>query len=118
MYNIILYNNIQTNHAVPPFHTGQFWNVPLGVSDLGDSSFVMEVNEKQSNNYRRFKVRPYSLTWDHSEIECYYAGNAQGGSETDSDPKKSIIEGTYIQYQTSSLFATDFDYKQFNDDNC
>ena len=78
----------------------------------------MDVNDEQSNNYRRFKVTPYHLTWDHSDIECYYAGNVQAGSEIDNDPKKSVIEGTYTQYQTSSLFATDFVYKQFNDDNC
>ena len=100
------------------FHTGQFWNVPLSVSDLGNSSFVMEVNEEQSSSYRRFKVTPYRLIRDHSEIECYYAGNVQAGSEIDSDPKNSVIEGTYNQYQTNSLFATDFDFKRFNDDNC
>ena len=98
--------------------TGQFWNVPLKVSDLGDSSYVMGVNENGTNNYRRFKVTPHNLTWDHSEIECYYAGNIQAGSEIDNDPKKSVIEGKYTQYQTNSLFATDFDFKQFDDDKC
>ena len=79
---------------------------------------MMDVNEKESNNYRRFKVTPHQLTWDHSEIECYYAGNIQAGSEIDNDPKKSVIEGKYNQYQTSSLFATEFVYKQFDGDKC
>lgn len=70
------------------------------------------------NQYRRFPVFPYPVTWDHSERRCYYAGGRQGDPETSTDPSMSIIEGTYTQYKTSGLFDTAFSYAQFDNSLC
>ena len=119
-----MHSSYTESHALPYINcyililcTGQFWNIPIAVTEVKGSTYI-EVYEVGDSRYRRFPVFPYPLTWDHTERRCYYAGNIQGGPELSNDPSKSVIEGLYTQYQTSGLFDTTFDFKQFDDSLC
>ena len=86
-----------------PSNPEDFYQLSLG-SDAAKREFLAEV-------FRR--------TWDKREIECLYAGNAQGGSSgivVGADgPDDSVIEGTYKEYQVDGVFATAWKYAQFNE---
>ena len=68
--------------------------------------------------YRRFPFFEYGLTWDHSKTPCFYVGNKQGGPENSHSPVESAIEGDYTEYDTGSLFGTEFAYGVFDNSVC
>ena len=77
--------------------------------------------EVYSTGHARYRLIPafeYNLTWDHTEMTCYYVGNRQGGPERSHNPTESVIEGSQSQYETSSLFATSFAYSMFDTAIC
>ena len=97
--------------------TGQFWNIPIRVSEVKGSTYI-EVHEVGNSQYRRFLLSPHLLTWDNTKKKCYYAGNIHGAAEFNRDPSQSAIEGSHTQYQTSSFFDTTFYYRRFDDGLC
>ena len=100
-----------------PFYLGQFWNIPISViKDI--IGITIEVNRLGEENHRFFPALEYPLTWDHTEKECYYVGNCQGGPEFSYDPIESVIQGTQSEYMTSGLFDTSFQYQMFDDSVC
>ena len=68
---------------------------------------VIEVNEMQTNKYRQIPVIRGEVTFDGTRHVCYYPSMKIG-----------VTEGNNSQYQTDSLFATNFDYTIFNDKKC
>ena len=99
------------------FAAGQFWGIPVTVS-TGEGNQYIELYDTQHEKYRRFPYYEYRLTWDHSENTCYYVGNRQGGPEGSHSPVESVIEGKYSQYNTGSLFGTEFEYEVFDESTC
>ena len=93
--------------------TGQFWNVPIKVVKTSGVIVPIQVNDVQSNKYRSFCAFRSKPTWDGTGSMCYYTPRLQRVPTSD-----SVIEGIYTQYQTDSLFATDFFNKQFDDEKC
>ena len=87
-------------------YTGQFWNIPIRASD-GFFSRI-EINERESSNYRSFISFRSPQTYDGTHRVCYYAFYID----------TSVIEGTYTQYRTDSLFDTAFSYSQFDNEKC
>ncbi len=49
-------------------------------------------------------------TWDGSNEACIYVGNGQGGPSGEKALLGSVIEGSYTDYITDSLFDTTFEY--------
>ena len=98
-------------------YTGQFWNVPISVTDSAGVYYI-DVHKPGDTNYRHIPTIEYGMTWDHAPKPCYYAGNSQGGPERSKHPQESVIEGSYKDYETAGLFATDFKYKVFKDGVC
>jgi len=64
----------------------------------------------------------YNKKWDQTLGTCFYAGNVQGGSllEISSDPEfnAAVIEGTYLDYETSGLFHYTFKFSKFSNTTC
>ena len=104
-------------HTNLPYNlvSGQFWNIPISIVD--DEKFV-QLYTPEHENYRYIPAFKYELTWDHSKQTCYYVGNKQAGPVGSHDPIESVIEGTVPQYKTTSLFATEFEYAEFDETIC
>ena len=97
--------------------TGQFWNIPITVTEGIDEPYV-EIYSRGADYYRRIPALGYNLTWDHTGKRCYYVGNSQGGPEQSHDPVESVIQGYQSQYQTTGLFETFFEYEMFDEGVC
>lgn len=122
----------QTYWLPSPFFpsTGQFWNIALFYQPatvtlptyIRNPQTYFEVNITSASNpdtTRNFLATMSRYTWDKSEEECLYAGTAQGGRSGEvpeiNDP---VIEGRYHQYQLEELFATSYEYSQFEENRC
>ena len=87
--------------------TGQFWNIPFTIHGSDGIFGIIEVNEMYTSKYRLISVLRVNETFDGTHHVCYYTAMKTG-----------VTEGIYSQYQTDSLFATNFDYTLFNDKEC
>ena len=68
---------------------------------------------------RTFIAELHSSTWDRKSKQCLYVGSAQSGAINEVDgPNDHVIEGTYDNYEVSGLFDSDFQYNQFQVDQC
>ena len=61
--------------------------------------------------------------WDRTRKPCLYSGNRQGGPigdiPVDESPNGSVIEGDYMDYIVTSIFANDCKFcNQFDEDRC
>ena len=104
---------------------GQFWNVPVDVleytgnySGSVNSTFVVTVDHPTSSS-RTFIAELHPATWDGKRKDCLYVGSAQSGAINEVDgPNDHVIEGTYDNYELSGLFDADFQYNQFQINQC
>ena len=85
---------------------------------VNGKTYYVLIHTPDDPRYRSVPAFKYSVTWDHTPMTCYYVGNSQGGPEDSHNPTESVIEGDQSQYVTSSLFATEFEYNQFEDTYC
>ena len=83
-----------------------------------DGNLYVDINKPSDNNYHHIPARKYSMTWDHHHKTCYYVGNSQGGPEKSRDQLESVIEGSYKDYMTNTLFDTNFKFAKFEDKVC
>lgn len=102
---------------------GQFWNVPIEVDDFPLDPPALPhytVNVTASNGISRaFVGMFYERAWDLSESPCLYVGNKQGGPSGEfDDPNDSVLQGSYQDYEVSTLFSNDFIYSVFESDTC
>ena len=107
--------------------TGQFWNIPVDVlnyagnySGTVNNTYVVTVDHPMFNSTSRtFIAELHPATWDGKRKECLYVGSAQSGAINEVDgPNDHVIEGTYDNYEVSGLFDSDFQYNQFQKDQC
>jgi len=103
--------------------TGQFWNVPIGISSFPLDPPALphyEISVNSSNGETRSFVGSfYERTWDATLSPCLYVGNRQGGPSGEfDDPNDSVLQGSYQDYEVSGLFSTDFDFSEFDSDGC
>lgn len=108
--------------------SGQFWNVPITVSEftgtLFDTSdnnvnrYTMSVNHPTSPQ-RNFAAILYGVDWESRRNPCFYAGNQQGGPIYEvEEPNDSVIEGDYEEYRVSDAFDPQFKYSKFVEGLC
>ena len=72
-----------------------------------------------SSKPRKFIAELHPATWDGKKKQCLYVGSAQSGAVNEVDiPNDHVIEGNYDDYEVSDLFDSDFQYNQFQDDQC
>lgn len=111
------------------FNIGQFWNIPVDVLEYSgnysgsgqvNNTYVVTVDHPSpTSTPRRFIAELHSSTWDRKRAQCLYVGSAQGGAINEVDvPNDHVIEGTYDNYEVSGLFDSDFQYNQFQGDQC
>jgi collagen type VI alpha len=111
---------------------GQFCNASVKVHSQGIELRDNHWSGSDSNNYRvmefsssdgsllkRVPAILRSRTWGAEDVPCLYAGDSEGGRMYEvSSPNDPLIDGSYKDYITSSLFSPDFKYNQFNDKLC
>ena len=109
------------------FHLGQFWSIPVDVleytgnySGSVNNTYVVTVDHPGVNSTSRaFIAELHSSTWDRKRKQCLYVGSAQSGAiDVVDGPNDHVIEGTYDNYEVSGLFDSDFQYNQFQKDQC
>ena len=112
------YSYIQS--VVLILYTGQFWNIPITVTEGDDGPYVEIYSLGADNTAAYIPAFEYSLTWDHSQKPCYYVRDSQGGPERFYNQVESVIQGYQSQYQTAGLlnFETSFIYEMFDETVC
>ena len=80
--------------------------------------FLELFDPSQGQKYRRISADVAPITWNHKNGPCYYVGNSQGGPSQSNNATQSVIEGKVAEYETTSLFGTDFVYSQFDELLC
>ena len=59
------------------------------------------------------------MTWESEQGPCLYVGDSQAGPVgAHVDPDDSVIEGTYQNYEVSSIFSSDFVFSRFEEYRC
>nr|CAI68017.1 LPS-binding protein [Suberites domuncula] len=102
---------------------GQFWNVPIEVSEYIDSDlegdhYELAVTHPDFSGTRRFVGHLLGHSWEE-KTPCFYVGNVQGGPIYEvEDPNDSVIEGKYKDYRMDGAFDTSFMYSRFDDSQC
>ena len=99
------------------FLVGQFWNIPISPIVVKGRQYI-QIFDSEHPKHRLLPALKYNLKWNHDIMTCYYVGNKQGGPERSHNLAESVIEGTYTQYKTASLFATSFDFSEFDESLC
>ena len=85
-----------------------------------NNTYVVSVDPPDpTSTPRRFIAELHPSTWDRKRKDCLYVGSAQSGAINEVDgPNDHVIEGTYDNYEVSGLFDSDFQYNQFQEDQC
>lgn len=115
---------------------GQFWNVPIQISeftgtlfrdeaypdeelDERDDRFTVTVRHPGCPQQRTFTAILLGVDWEFNKTPCFYAGNQQGGPIREvEEPNESVIEGDYTDYRVESAFNTQFRFSRFSDQMC
>ena len=110
--------------------TGQFWNVEIQYENVTselpafivypeDYRIISVPSVTTPGESRHFIAELHHRTWDKTPEQCYYTGDSQGGhSGLVVSPDDSVIEGNYKEYILDGLFATDYRYGQYEEENC
>ena len=111
-------------------HAGQFWNIPVAVSSYQLPSSANARQRQAFNQHipyvvtiaypgvhtRSFTAYLYRRTWDKTASPCLYGGNSQGGPWSElPGPNDPLIEGSYKDYITQSLFDVNYGFSRFRD---
>lgn len=123
-------NSFYSLSSLSPSHSlGQFWNVEAIVTKynrtlrdgtINDQTYQVQLKPKNKPT-RTFVGFLESTTWDFTNQQCLYAGNAQGGSiyETaEGEPNDPLLEGDFTQYKMDSAFDVEFDYNHYDSSQC
>ena len=97
--------------------TAQFWNIPISpIVQNGDT--FLELFDPSNPKYRFIPAEVIFRTWSNIHTPCYYVGDSQGGPSHFRNPIQSVIEGGLYDYETASLFATQFTFAAFEGSVC
>ena len=108
--------------------SGQFWNVPVQITNEGiklRQRHDMEVDKfrvitftQSDGNVRNVPARLQSHTWSSSQVSpCLYAGDSEGGHLFEvEEPNDSLLEGSYQDYVMETLFSTKYKFSKFVSD--
>lgn len=114
---------------------GQFWNVPIEISEFTgtlfrDEAYPDEELDERDDRYtvsvqhpsspqRVFTAILLGVDWEFNRNPCFYAGNQQGGPIREvEEPNDSVIEGDFVDYEISSAFDTQYQFSRFADETC
>ncbi len=104
--------NLQpTSHGI----LGQFWNVPVSVESLQDSSRNYKVVVSHPDSpARSFPALLWHLTWERERRQCLYAGTSNAAKTSNTEGlSDSVIEGSYKDYIVQEAFDTQYKFSRF-----
>ena len=105
-----------------PYLLGQFWGVPfkLGPTIEGNVTIIMYPPGGARN--RTMLAQVYGTTWTLNGVpaiphsRCLFVGSQQAGAWP--SYYDSVIEGTWQDYRTDSLFDTTWTYTRYREQIC
>lgn len=84
-----------------------------------ENRYSITVTHPDASRERRFTAILYQFNWEFAKQPCFYAGNQQGGPIAEvMEPNDSVIEGEYSDYQMDGMFATEYKFNHFEEDQC
>ena len=105
-----------------PYLLGQFWGVPFKLVPTKGGNYTITMYPPGGARNRTMLAQVYDTTWTLMGVpaipisRCLYVGSRQAGAwPSDSD---SVIEGTWEDYRTDSLFDTTWKYSRYKEQTC
>ena len=105
-----------------PYLLGQFWGVPFKLVPTSGHNYNITMYPPGAGRNRTMFAFPHGSTWTQNGVpaipssSCLFVGSAQAGAfPSDSD---SVIEGTWEDYRTDSLFDTTWKYTRYREQIC
>ena len=103
--------------------TGQFWGIPFKmVPTSGGNNATLTMYPPPPAKNRTTWAEVYKSTWTQQGVpaipnsSCLFVGSPQGGAWPSTFD--TVIEGTWQDYITDSLFETAWSYSRFTTANC
>ena len=105
-----------------PYLLGQFWGVPFKLVPASGHSYNITMYPPGAARNRTMFAYVHETTWTQMGVpaiprsSCLFVGSQQAGAwPSDSD---SVIEGTWADYRTDSLFDTTWTYTRYKEQIC
>ena len=106
----------------PSFAAGQFWGVPFKLGPIIGSNSTITMYPPGGAKNRTMLAQVYETTWTLNGVpaiprsKCLYVGSQQAGAwPSIFDP---VINGTWQDYRTDSLFDTTWTYSRYREVTC
>ena len=105
-----------------PYLLGQFWGVPFKLVPTHGGNYTITMYPPGAGKNRTMFAHVHDSTWTQSHepaipnSSCLFVGFRQTGPfPSNSD---SVIEGTWEDYRTDSLFDTTWKYTRYKEQTC
>ena len=105
-----------------PYLLGQFWGVPFKLVPTSGGNYTITMYPPGAARNRTMFAQVQETTWTQMGMpaiprsSCLFVGSQQAGAwPSDSD---SVIEGTWQDYRTDSLFDTTWTYTRYREQIC
>ena len=105
-----------------PYLIGQFWGVPFKLVPTSGRNYTITMYPPGAGRNRTMFASAHGSTWTQNGVpaipssSCLFVGSAQAAAfPSDSD---SVIEGTWEDYRTDSLFDTTWKYTRYREQIC
>ena len=105
-----------------PYLLGQFWGVPFKLVPTSGGNYTITMYPPGAARNRTMFAQVQETTWTQMGMpaiprsSCLFVGSQQAGAwPSDSD---SVIEGTWQDYRTDSLFNTVWKYSRYREETC
>ena len=101
---------------------GQFWGVPFKLVPTNGGNYNITMYPPGAARNRTMFAQVHETTWTQMAVpaiprsSCLFVGSQQAGAwPSDYD---SVIEGTWADYRTDSLFDTTWTYTRYREQIC
>ena len=87
------------------------------MTHISDDQYNVTIQPANGSPPRFVLGEIFPRTWDNTRETCLYLGNSQGGrSGIDPNLDYSVIEGKYSNYRMDDMFATQFEFEEWDSD--
>ena len=105
-----------------PYLLGQFWGVPFKLVPTSGHNYTITMYPPGAGRNRTMFAFPHEITWTQNGVpaipssSCLFVGSSQAGALP--SVSDSVIEGTWQDYRTDSLFDTTWKYTRYREQIC
>ena len=105
-----------------PYLLGQFWGVPFKLVPTNGGNYTITMYPPGAARNRTMLAQVYHSTWTQMGVaaitrsSCLFVGARQ--ADTWPSNSDSVIEGTWEDYRTDSLFDTTWTYTRYREQIC